>query len=100
MPVFSLRPLADLLEDPDWRTIPYRGECWVTAADEAEARGVISVRYAHARASAAPCPWLQRRLVAVELFEIAPVGAGRSDAVAANGGPEGGVTRQGSARWP
>jgi hypothetical protein len=78
MPVFSLRPFADQLDDPAWQAVPYQGECWVTADDEETARETVSGRYAHARANDAPCPWLQRRLVAVELFEIASVGPSRA----------------------
>lgn len=76
MTVYRLKPRAHLLDDQDWQPIPYRGECWVMAGDETEARGEVSGRYAHARPPRAHCPWLQPRLVEVERFEIAPVGGG------------------------
>jgi hypothetical protein len=91
MPVFSLRPLDHLLDDPAWAAVPYRGECWVTATDEDEAREAVSFRYAHARRAHAPCPWLQRRLVAVRRFELAAGGP----ALAA-----GNATRRGAAWRP
>lgn len=79
MPFFRLKPIANLTDDPDWRTSPYQGECWVNAASEAEARGLVSGRYEDAAAnipgrSRAPSPWQQERLVAVERYEAAPDG--------------------------
>lgn len=79
MPIFRLHPVVALLEDPGWGSSPYRGEVWVNAADEAEARGLASGRYEDARAnipghSAAPSPWLDRRLVELETHDEAPDG--------------------------
>ncbi len=68
MPIYRLKPVASLLEDPAWRNSPYNGELWVNAASEAEARGLASGRYEDARANIpgvhrGPSPWLDERLV-------------------------------------
>lgn len=79
MPIFHVKPVLALLDDEAWRNSPYRGECWVNAADEAEARGLISGRYEDARVnipgrSEGPSPWMDQRLVGMERLDTPPLG--------------------------
>ncbi|MBO0710798.1 MAG: hypothetical protein J2P47_05900 [Acetobacteraceae bacterium] len=71
MSIFHLKPIPGRLDDPHWRASPYRGECWVNAASEDEARGLASARYEDARqnipgVSSGPSPWMEPRLVAAQ----------------------------------
>jgi hypothetical protein len=77
--IFHAKPVLALLGDPAWGNNPYRGECWVNAADEAEARGLISGRYADANTnipgvSKGPAPWMDPNLVEVVAVEAPPAG--------------------------
>ena len=77
--LFHAKPLLATLEDPAWTDAPYRGECWVNAADEQEARGLISGRYMNAAANIpgharGPSPWMDARLVAVQEIAEPPAG--------------------------
>ena len=68
MPIFRLTPVTSELRDPAWGESPVRDECWVNAADEDEARGMVSARYQDARSTvpghpSAPSPWRDARLV-------------------------------------
>jgi len=74
MPVFKLIPIPAGLADAAWSSSPVRSECWVNAADEAEARSMASARYQDASATVpghAPpkSPWLDAALVAASLDE-------------------------------
>jgi hypothetical protein len=77
--IFHAKPVLALLDDPAWGENSYRGECWVNAADETEARGLISGRYADATTNipgiaAGPAPWMDPRLVHVVAMEAQPPG--------------------------
>ena len=79
MPIYHLKPVASLMQDADWRSSPYNGEAWVHAANEDEARGLVSGRYENAAAnipgvSQGPSPWQQPRLVQVATVEEGPNG--------------------------
>jgi hypothetical protein len=80
MPIFHLKPVAALLDDPAWDSVgSHRSECWANAATEAEARGLASGRYENAGAnmpghSASPSPWRDPRLVEVHLLDAPPFG--------------------------
>ena len=79
MPIYRLSPVLPQLGDPAWGNSPIREECWVNAADEAEARGMASARFQDARATvpghaSAPSPWRDPRLVASEENATAPAG--------------------------
>lgn len=79
MPIFYLKPVVTLLDDEAWNSSPYTGECWVNAADEAEARGLVSGRYEDARVnipghSRGPSPWMDSRLVAAQRLDEPPAG--------------------------
>ncbi|HEY0418035.1 MAG TPA: hypothetical protein VGC80_00805 [Acetobacteraceae bacterium] len=79
MPIFFIKPIPALLEDPDWRVSPYKGPCWVNAENETEARRLIAGRYEDANAnnsaeSDAPSPWMQPRLAHAEVLPAPPEG--------------------------
>ena len=79
MPIYRLSPVLSALGDPAWGESPVRDECWVNAADEAEARGMASARFQDARATvpghaSAPSPWRDARLVAASENAEAPAG--------------------------
>lgn len=79
MPIYHLKPVLAVLDNAAWANSPYQGECWVNAADETEARGLVSGRYEDARAnipghSAGPSPWMDAKLVAVDVLAEPPPG--------------------------
>ena len=80
MPIYHLKPVAALLDDPAWQTSSVqRSECWANCASEDEARGMASGSYEDAGAnmpghSRAPSPWRDPRLVAVHVVDAAPLG--------------------------
>ncbi len=79
MPIFCLRPVVGLLEDPAWRNSPYNGPIWVNAADETEARGLAGGRYEDAKAnipgvSGGASPWSDPRLVHAAIDSEPPAG--------------------------
>ncbi len=79
MTIFHFKPVVSLLEDPAWLSTPYHGECWVNAADEQEARGLISGRHDNANTNIsgnemAPSPWLDSKLVTAEVLDEPPSG--------------------------
>jgi hypothetical protein len=89
MPIFHLKPVPALLDDPAWANSLFKGECWVNAANEIEARRLASGRYEDARAnipgqSRGPGPWMQPRLVAVMRYEHPPLGFDLPRGVVAN----------------
>ncbi len=45
MPIYHLKPVLALLDDPAWNSSRIRGECWVNGADEAEARDLASGQF-------------------------------------------------------
>lgn len=66
MPIFCLRPVVALLEDPAWRNSPYSGPVWANAGDENDARLLASGRFQDARAdipgvSGGNSPWQETR---------------------------------------
>ena len=80
MPIFHVKPVVTLLEDPAWQSSNTRSECWVNAADAAEARGLASGRYENAEVnipghSHGPSPWQDARLVEVHEVDAPPNGA-------------------------
>lgn len=79
MPIFRLKPVAALLDEPAWQSSPYKGELWANAVSEVEARGLASGRYEDAGAnvpgvSKGPSPWLDPRLVVVTAEPEGPGG--------------------------
>jgi hypothetical protein len=79
MPIYHLKPIPALLDDPAWVSSRMRGEAWVNGADEAEARALASGQFQDATGTvpghAAPVsPWREARLVAATLCERAPEG--------------------------
>lgn len=79
MPIFHLKPVVALLEDPAWESTPYRGEIWVNTARAEDARPLAAARYEDARAnvpgvSASPSAWLSERLVSIEVVDAVPGG--------------------------
>jgi hypothetical protein len=77
--IFHAKPILSKLDDPAWGNNPVRSECWVNAADETEARGLISGRYANANTNipgiaAGPAPWMDPALVTVEALDAPPPG--------------------------
>ena len=86
MPIFLLRPEPSLLREPAWDNSPYRGDLWVNAADEAEARGLASGRYENAAATVTgvrqgSSPWLDARLVRCSEEQAGPDGMAIPDGV-------------------
>jgi hypothetical protein len=80
MPIYHLKPVVALLEDPAWNTVgTQRSECWANADTEEEARGMASGSYEDAGAnmtghSSAPSPWRDPRLVEVRELAEPPFG--------------------------
>lgn len=79
MPIFHLKPVLARLDDPAWQEAPYRGDCWVNAADEHEARLLVSGRYDNANINiggdaAQGSPWVLPGLVACEQVPGPPDG--------------------------
>ena len=80
MPIYHLKPVVGMLEDPAWRTSSVQqSECWANCASEDEARGMASGNYEDAGAnmpghSRAPSPWRDPRLVEVRVVESGPAG--------------------------
>jgi hypothetical protein len=80
MPIYHLKPIVALLEDPAWESVgPHRAECWANAPTEEVARGMASGRYENAEANMtghrqSPSPWRDPRLVEVRELDAAPSG--------------------------
>ena len=79
MPIYHVKPITAALEDPAWASSHNRAECWVHAADPAEARGMVSARYENAEVnvtghSSGPSPWHDERLVEVHEIDAMPNG--------------------------
>ncbi len=80
MPIYHLKPVLALLDDPAWQTSSVQQtECWANCASEDEARGMASGRYEDAGAnmtghSSAPSPWRDPRLVEVHVLDAPPFG--------------------------
>ncbi len=80
MPIYHLKPVVALLEDPAWESVgPHRAECWANAPTEDVARGMASGRYENAEANMtghrdSPSPWRDPRLVVVYELEAPPFG--------------------------
>jgi hypothetical protein len=80
MPIYHVKPIVAALEDPAWQSSNTRAECWVNAANVAEARGLVSGRYENAEVnipghSRGPSPWQDPRLVEVREVDGPPNGA-------------------------
>jgi hypothetical protein len=80
MPIYHLKPVVAMLEDPAWGSVgPHRAECWANAPSEEVARGMASGRYENAGANmtgyrASPSPWRDPRLVEVRELDAPPGG--------------------------
>ena len=80
MPIYHLKPVPALLDDPAWQTSSVqRTECWANCANETEARGMASGSYEDAGAnmpghSSAPSPWRDPRLVEARVLAEPPFG--------------------------
>ncbi len=86
MPIFHLKPVVTLLDDPAWESTPYRGEVWVNTDRAEDARGMAAARYEDARAnvpgvSASPSAWMSERLVSIEEVNEGPSGMDIPDGV-------------------
>lgn len=74
MELFRLRPVPERLDHPDWAASVYRGECFVLAATERDARAAAAAAFVIAtevKPGVEPPlqPWRQRELVAVTVME-------------------------------
>jgi hypothetical protein len=79
MPIFHLKPIVAMLEDPAWGASTHRKEVWVNAASEAEARGLATGRLEDGEANlpgiaSSPSPWMSPALVQARVVEAAPSG--------------------------
>jgi hypothetical protein len=79
MPIFHLKPIVGNLEHHAWDTSLFRGECWVNAESEAEARGLASGEYQNGGAtipgiSERPSPWYDPALVEIGEVPEGPSG--------------------------
>jgi hypothetical protein len=90
MPIFHLKPIAAMLDDPAWNASTHRSEVWVNAPDEAEARGLATGKLENGEAnipgvSSSPSPWMSPALVQARLVESAPSGMKIPDRVVVAG---------------
>ncbi len=79
MTIFHLKPVVGNLEHEAWSTSVFRGECWVNAEDEAEARGLASGEYQNGGVtipgiSEQASPWYDEALVAIQVVPEGPSG--------------------------
>ena len=86
MPIYHLKPVVTLLEDPAWESTPYRGEVWVNTQRAEDARALAAGRYEDARAnvpgvSATESAWMSERLVSIEVMDAPPSGMDIPDGV-------------------
>ncbi|CAH2600438.1 conserved protein of unknown function [Rhodovastum atsumiense] len=77
MPLYRLKPVVGLLEDPDWRLTGHRGTVWVNAGNEQDARQLASERFDAAQGNLPAdakviSVWLQPRLVTAEIGAAPP----------------------------
>jgi hypothetical protein len=78
MPIFHLKPVVAMLEDPAWSASTHRKDVWVNATSEKEARDLATGKLENGEAnlpgvSSSPSPWLS-----TELVEVHEVGEGPS----------------------
>ena len=80
MPIYHIKPVPAMLDDPGWATSSVqRSECWANCVSEEVARGMASGRFEDAGAnmpghSRAPSPWRDPWLVEVRVLDAPPFG--------------------------
>jgi hypothetical protein len=77
MPIFHLKPIVAMLDDPAWSASTHRKDVWVNAASEKEARDLATGKLENGEANlpGAPIrkgPWLSSTLVEVHEVSAAP----------------------------